>query len=160
VGDALSAASSLGSTAFGVVSNVASTAALGAAKMASGVISGTALAASKTSTLLGGVLNKGMAAASSAMAGMVGMAGNVIGGLMSSSSSKGDSTPDTVKQMSSATNAVRNAGVMASSLNSAASTVMGGIEVANKVAASVQKAGGSGAQAVGGIGQLVGRMTT
>lgn len=83
MGSALSSASSLGSTAFGVVSNVASSSVGLAGNVAQAAIGSAEKTISPATTLLGGVLDKGMKTAFSAIGNGVGKAGNMLGGAMS-----------------------------------------------------------------------------
>ena len=79
LGSALSGASKLGSTAFGVVSNVSSS----SVGLTVDVDKSTIGSVSNATTLLGGVLDKGMKPAFAFIGNTVAKAGNMLGGVMS-----------------------------------------------------------------------------
>lgn len=107
----------------------------------------TGSALSNTTSILGGILNNGMSPAFSSAGNMVGQAGNVLAGALSkilgdgSASSLVGVTSNVVQgalgQMQNATNAIRQTGVMAKSLNAASSGIAQGLGMVGQVASSV-----------------------
>ena len=79
---ALNGTSKLGSTAFGVVSNVSSSSVGLTENVSQTSIGSSTITTSPVTTLLGGVLDKGMKTAFPAVGNAVAKAGNMIGGVM------------------------------------------------------------------------------
>lgn len=168
LGSALSGASKLGSTAFGVVSNVASSSVGLAGDVAQSTIGSVSNAISPATTLLGGVLDKGMKPAFSVVGNTVAKAGNMLGGVMSIggdlASTSLNKISGKINQSIQATNQVRNSGVLTSSLNSASRGIASTIGVAGNLASSVISAStsiaGSGISGIGNLAKSIGRMTS
>ena len=165
---ALSGASKLGSTAFGVVSNVASSSVGLAGDVAQSTIGSVSNSISPTTTLLGGVLDKGMKPAFSVVGNTVAKAGNMLGGVMSMggdlASTSLNKISGKINQSIQATNQVRNSGVLTSALNSASRGIASTIGVAGNLASSVMDAStsiaGSGISGIGNLAKSIGRMTS
>ena len=168
LGSALSGASKLGSTAFGVVSNVASSSVGLAGDVAQSTIGSVSNAISPATTLLGGVLDKGMKPAFSVVGNTVAKAGNMLGGVMSMggdlASTSLNKISGKINQSIQATNQVRNSGVLTSALNSASRGIASTIGVAGNLASSVMDAStsiaGSGISGIGNLAKSIGRMTS
>ena len=168
LGSALSGASKLGSTAFGVVSNVASSSVGLAGDVAQSTIGSVSNSISPATTLLGGVLDKGMKPAFSVVGNTVAKAGNMLGGVMSMggdlASTSLNKISGKINQSIQATNQVRNSGVLTSALNSASRGIASTIGVAGNLASSVMDAStsiaGSGISGIGNLAKSIGRMTS
>ena len=165
---ALNGTSKLGSTAFGVVSNVSSSSVGLTENVSQTPIGSSTTTTSPVTTLLGGVLDKGMKTAFPAVGNAVAKAGNMIGGVMSMNgdleSTSLNKISGKINQSIQATNQVRNNGILASSLNTASRGIANTIGVAGNLSSNVISAStsidGSGISGLGNLAKSVGRMTS
>ena len=116
-------------------------------------------AVSKTTSILGGVRDKGLSSAFSFAGDMVGRAGNVISGALECASRGADSAVSSINRVAEATGNVRRVGTLASTLNSAATGITSSLGLVGKVAGSVvEAASGVAGSTLGEFGSLVNRM--
>lgn len=157
----LSSTTSMGQTAFGVVANAASSTIGLADKVAQSAVSGVVQpAVSKTTSILGGVLNNGLTAAFSTIGNVQAKAGNILGSIMKVG--VGNSTQTTtggVGQQIQQMNQIRQTNALTQQLGYAASGIQMGLRtVANVESKLLGVATETATSAIGSIGKLVGNL--